>query len=107
LFSAAALQEAAPNGVILSDDTAYYPLVLVQMRDHLEPQVSIQYPLEFKELDCSVSVYQNKLKASNIYAVLPNTYFSQNVCRDILISNARKVLFSTELSGEVMSNNRM
>ncbi len=43
LFARAALSQAAPDGVIMSDSTAVHPLLLVQARDGLSPGVSVQY----------------------------------------------------------------
>lgn len=42
LFAAAALKQASPNGVILSDNTPNKPLVLVQYRDKIGANVTIQ-----------------------------------------------------------------
>jgi hypothetical protein len=43
MFAAAALQQAAPDGIIIPDSTSLYPLLLVQRRDNLAPGVSIQF----------------------------------------------------------------
>jgi hypothetical protein len=70
-FASAALREVAPKGVIISDSTSYYPLLLVQERDQKSTGVIIQSVLG-SEQDCSVAEYQNKLKAKGVYAVLPD-----------------------------------
>jgi hypothetical protein len=43
LFAAAALKQAAPDGIILADSTSIYPLLLLQRLQGLSPAVSIQY----------------------------------------------------------------
>jgi len=43
LFAAAALKQAAPDGIMLADSTSIYPLLLVQRLRGLFPSVSIQY----------------------------------------------------------------
>ena len=43
LFAAAALKQAAPDGIILADSTSIYPLLLVQRLRGLSPSVAIQY----------------------------------------------------------------
>jgi hypothetical protein len=71
LFASAALSEAAPNGMIITDRTSYYPLLLVQKRGQKSPGVTIQ-PVLGSEQDCSMAEYRNKLKAKGVYAVLPD-----------------------------------
>jgi hypothetical protein len=70
-FATAALLEAEPNGVILSDETAYYPLLLVQERDHQTSKVDILRFSDFLEQNCSESEYKNKFIFNYIYVVLP------------------------------------
>ena len=74
LFAAAALEEAAPKGMILSDNTSYYPLLLVQKRDQKSPGVTIQYVLEFDQ-DFSFSEYKNNILSTGVYTVLPEVTF--------------------------------
>ena len=60
LFAAAALKQAAPDGIILADSTSVYPLLLVQRQRGLAPSVAVQFkghplpgysadPLSFRE----------------------------------------------------------
>ncbi len=44
LFAAKALAEAGPDGIIWSDSTSRYPLLLVQQRDGLSPGVWVVHP---------------------------------------------------------------
>jgi len=59
-FAAAALKQAAPDGIILADSTSIYPLLLVQRQRGLAPSVAVQFkghplpgysvdPLSFRE----------------------------------------------------------
>ena len=73
-FAAVALSEVAPKGIIISDSTSYYPLVLVQERDQKETGVTIQSVLE-NENDCSMVEYRKKILLTGIYVVLPDLTF--------------------------------
>ncbi|MEI6126725.1 MAG: hypothetical protein WCQ99_09265, partial [Pseudomonadota bacterium] len=48
LFAQAALQQAAPLGIIICDSTSYYPLLLVQRRDRLFSRIVIMTDGEFR-----------------------------------------------------------
>ena len=74
LFAAAALQQAAPDGVILPDTTSDEPLLLVQMRDALSTGVSVQYrgaPLPPYER--SAHAFRAAAAARKVFVVSPAT----------------------------------
>jgi hypothetical protein len=78
-FAAEALGEAAPKGMIISDSTSYYPLLLVQKRDQNASGVTIQSVLEPEQV-YSVSEYRNKILSTRVYTVLPEiTFFPKNI----------------------------
>ncbi|GAG54642.1 unnamed protein product [marine sediment metagenome] len=78
-FAAAALNEAAPNGMIISDSTSYYSLLLVQKRDQKSPGVTIQSVLE-SDQGFSVPEYRNKILSIGVYTVLPEiTFFPESI----------------------------
>jgi hypothetical protein len=81
-FAREALQKAAPDGLILSDGTSYYPLLLVQERYHYPIGVTIQLYSDFVEPDCIVSAYRSKLTSAEVYAVSPNTSFFPECVRE-------------------------
>ena len=70
-FAEAALKQALPNGIIISDLTAYYPLVLVQQRDNTTaPEVSV------KLLDTNEKPgRKNILLDRSVFVVLPDLKF--------------------------------
>ncbi len=79
LFAAAALNEAAPKGMIISDSTSYYPLLLVQKRDQKSPGVTIQSVLE-SDQGFSVPEYRNNILSTGVYTVLPEiTFFPEYI----------------------------
>ncbi len=102
-FAAVALSEVAPNGIIISDSTSYYPLVLVQKRDQRETGVTIQ-PVLRNGNDCSVSEYRNKILLTGIYVVLPDlTFFPECIRTHIKFSrDERAVLYRAVWSEEAL-----
>ncbi len=73
-FALAALNEAAPDGSIIADSTAYHSLVLVQARNKKYTGVTIEFVTE-PEQGCSASKYRNKIFSKSVYAVLPEPTF--------------------------------
>jgi hypothetical protein len=72
LFAAAALKQAAPDGIILADSTSIYPLLLVQRLRGLFPSVSIQYngyPLP--GYSANPSAFRDRLGNHILYVVSP------------------------------------
>jgi hypothetical protein len=78
-FATAALNEAAPDGTIMADNTSYYPLMLVKERDHKSTGVTIKSVTELEQ-DCNVAEYRNKLFSNSVYTVLPEiTFFPESI----------------------------
>jgi hypothetical protein len=72
LFAAAALKQAAPDGIILADSTSIYPLLLVQRLRELFPSVSIQYngnPLP--DYSADPLLFRERLGSRMLYTVSP------------------------------------
>jgi hypothetical protein len=73
LFAAAALKQAAPDGIILADSTSIYPLLLVQRLRGLFPSVSIQYngnPLPV--YSANPLLFRERLSNRILYVVSPH-----------------------------------
>ena len=93
-FAAAALNEAAPDGTIMADSTAYHSLALVQERDQKYTGVNIQSVLGLEQ-DCSVSEYRKIILSNSVYTVLPEpTFFPEIIQPHIkFIRNEGSVLY--------------
>ncbi len=73
-FAAAALKQASPNGIIIADVTSEHPLVLVQMRDKIAPDVEIPYSVDYDgepPYMKDINAFQAGLHGRPVYAVSP------------------------------------
>jgi hypothetical protein len=69
-FADAALREAAPSGVILADSTPIHPLLLVQERDGLAPDVRVEFRSQpLPPYDQDPSAFRAALDSRPLYAV--------------------------------------
>lgn len=70
LFARAALEQAGPDGVIIADSTAAYPLLLVQARDGLSRGVSVEHLGRFAaRYAANPQAFRKTLGERNLYAV--------------------------------------
>ena len=72
-FAEAALKQAGPEGVIISDSTAVYPLLLVQARDELSPGVSVEHLGRLSARYAADEDFRNALRERKLYAVSKRT----------------------------------
>jgi len=70
-FAEAALKQALPNGIIISDTTAYYPLVLVQQRDNT---TAAEVSVKLSDINKKQNL-QNILLNRSVFIVLPEFKF--------------------------------
>ncbi len=73
LFAEAALKQAGPDGVIIADSTAVYPLLLVQARDGLSPGVSVEHLGRFADRYAADEAFREAQRKRKLYAVSKRT----------------------------------
>jgi hypothetical protein len=101
-FAEAALKQAFPDGIIACDGTSYYPLLLVQRRDNLAPEVSIQRSLKIKpQAEKDETSISNILRERPLFVVLPVLNFlPPDVMANVDISRKNgDVLYSVRWTG--------
>ncbi len=71
-FAAAALQEASPQGIILCDNTALYPLKIVQMRDRAGPGIEIYKSMkQLRDRGVSAEALDGYVRGGRLFIISP------------------------------------
>lgn len=86
-FALAALEQAAPDGVIISDDTALYPLLLVREQHNAFSDVDVRWLATLIDYRSSLAEYEDLLVSEKVYTVLPPpVFFPKNLWKLVRFS---------------------